>query len=301
MSETQKNVATLAPVQPPQPKRKLLQQLADRYGVEPEIFERTVSAVAMPNPHTREELISCLIVANEHDLNPLTKEIHFMRDKTGKIQPIVGVDGWVKKLNTHPQFDGFEFDHEYDSAKKLVAVTCRIYRKDRSRPVCTTELMAECQRLPAPGKGPNAWVMTPSRMLRHRALMQATRYAIGFGGIMDLDEFERWQETLKDITPPTPPVLAVPDIPDDPAAGINQDELPLEVNQDAPEPLPNPKAYLAHLEEEMSVATTADVLSEIWESHTQASDGRLSREHQEAAEALHEKHEKRLSKNKKGA
>jgi phage recombination protein Bet len=292
-----KNVATLPA--PPQPKRKLLQQLADRYGVEPEIFERTVSAVAMPNPHSREELISCLIVANEHDLNPLTKEIHFMRDKTGKIQPIVGVDGWVKKLNTHPQFNGFKFAHEHDKDNKLVAVTCTIYRKDREYPTEATELMSECARLPAAGKGPNAWVMTPSRMLRHRALMQCTRYAIGFGGVMDLDEFERWQE-MRDITPKAA-VLPVPDIPDVPEPNANQDVLPLEINQDAPEPIPNPKAYLAHLEEEMSVATTTDVLDEIWESHTQTADGRLSREHQQAAEDLHAKHAQRLSKNTKGA
>lgn len=208
------NVAKLE--QPP--KRKLLQQLADRYGVEPEIFRRTVSAVAMPSPHTDEELISCLIVANEHDLNPLTKEIHFMRDKTGRIHPIVGVDGWVKKLNTHPQFDGFDFEHERDKDGKLLAVTCRVYRKDRAHPVVATELLSECIRLPGAGKGPNAWSMTPSRMLRHRALMQATRYAVGFAGAMDQDEFERWQE-MKDITPraPAPQLSDLPDIPDQPA------------------------------------------------------------------------------------
>lgn len=201
---------TPATAQQNPPKRKLLQQLADRYGVEPEIFKRTVSAVSMPNPHTDEELISCLIVANEHDLNPLTKEIHFMRTKTGQIMPIVGVDGWIKKLNAHPHFNGFVFDHQWSQdGKQLVAVTCKIFRKDRDHPVMATELMSECARLPAQGKGPNAWSMTPSRMLRHRALMQAARYAVGFGGAMDMDEFERWQAEMKDITPKTA-VLPVP-------------------------------------------------------------------------------------------
>jgi hypothetical protein len=214
-------MTNVAKLEQPQPKRKLLQQLADKYGVEPDIFERTVSAVAMPSPHTREELISCLIVANELDLNPLIKEVHFMRTKTGQVQPIVGVDGWVKKLNTHPQFNGLKFDYEWQEApgkpRQLVAVTCTIYRKDHEHPTIVTEFMSECARLPGPGKGPNAWSMNPTRMLRHRALVQGTRYAIGLGGVMDMDEFERWQE-MRDITPPkaatVPQLSELPDIPE---------------------------------------------------------------------------------------
>lgn len=290
------NVAKLEaqPAQPP--KRKLLQQLADRYGVEPEIFERTVSAVAMPNPHTREELISCLIVANEHDLNPLTKEIHFMRTKTGQIQPIVGIDGWVKKLNSHPQFNGFEFKHEMSAdGKHLVAVTCKIYRKDRDHPIETTELMSECIRLPAQGKGPNSWSMTPSRMLRHRALMQCARYAVGFGGLMDLDEFERWQE-MKDVTPRKgAPVLEVPDLPDEPEI-ITAAEATQEIQ---PELLADAQGYLANLEENLVIAADEKTLAEVWDSHLDLVE-RLSPGDAEKAERLHEKHAKRLNK-KKGA
>lgn len=257
------NVAKLEP--PAQPKRKLLQQLADRYGVEPEIFKRTVSTVAMPNPHTEEELISCLIVANEHDLNPLTKEIHFMRDKTGKIHPIVGIDGWVKKLNTHPQFNGFEFEYEWDKDKKPFAVTCKIFRKDRERPTITTELMSECIRLPAAGKGPNAWVMTPSRMLRHRALMQCTRYAIGFGGVMDLDEFERWQE-MKDVTPKST-VLAVPtDIPDGTDQTVTATVTEAEATQAKPE-AEEPSAILMAYEEALKTCATEAAVKKVDKAH----------------------------------
>lgn len=270
----------------PQPQRKLLQQLAERYGVAPDVFKRTVSAVAMPQPHTEEELISCLIVANEHDLNPLTKEIHFMRAKTGQIQPIVGVDGWVKKLNTHPQFNGMKFDYEWagKDGKQLVAVTCTIYRKDREHPVVVTEFMAECARLPAQGKGPNAWSLTPSRMLRHRALIQGTRYAIGFGGVMDLDEFERWQE-MKDITP-KPAALAVPDdIPDEaePAAAVSEAEAP----QD--EPIANEPAYLEMLEGQLKSAESRELFDECWAAHEELVEaGRISREGQDRAQNLHE-------------
>ena len=41
---------------------------------------------------------------------------------------MVGVDGWIRIVNEHPQFDGIEFDATPE------AVTARIYRKDRPRP-----------------------------------------------------------------------------------------------------------------------------------------------------------------------
>lgn len=274
----------------PQPQRKLLQQLADRYSVAPDVFKRTVSAVAMPNPHTEEELISCLIVANELDLNPLTKEVHFMRTKTGQIQPIVGVDGWIKKLNTHPQFDGLKFDYEWaetKAGKQLFAVTCTIYRKDRQHPTVVTEFMAECVRVPAQGKS-NAWTTNPTRMLRHRALVQGTRYAMGLAGAMDLDEFERWQE-MKDITP-KPTALAVPDdIPDEPAATVSEAE------DDQDNPITNVPLYLERLEEQLALAESMVVLDEVWASHEETADGRLGRAETEQAEAIYEKHAKRLA------
>lgn len=287
---TNTNVAKLEPPQSA-PQRKLLERLAERYAVAPDVFKRTMASVAMPNPHTEEELISCLIVANEHDLNPLTKEIHFMRSKTGQIQPIVGVDGWVKKLNTHPQFNGMKFDYEWSettTGKQLIAVTCTIYRKDREHPTIVTEFMSECARLPGPGKGPNAWSMNPTRMLRHRSLCQGTRYAIGFSGVMDMDEFERWQE-MKDITPAAPTALAVPDdIPseDEPAAATVSEA---EDSQDGL--IANPDLYLQRLGEQLEAAEDQTIFDEVWTSHEEIVEaGRLSRPDQQSATDLREKH-----------
>lgn len=232
-------------------KSGLLEQMAARYGLAPDIYERTVAAVAMPQKSgkpdcTREELISCLVVANEHNLNPLTKEIYFMRTRAGMIQPIVSVDGWVKKLNEHPQFDGLEFEDDFDDKGNIRSVTCIIHRKDRSKPIRITEYLDECQQ----DSGP--WKKTKKRMLRHRALTQGARYAVGFAGVMDRDEFEQWQgmDAARDITP-VPPVSAVPDIPDIPdIPDVEADETY------------SADAVLSELEESLERATSlADVLA----------------------------------------
>lgn len=198
-----------------EPKRSILGALAERYGMDPKAFEMTLRKTVMPNPHSDEEFAACCLVAHEHKLNPITKEIYFMRTKGGAIQPIVGVDGWIVKCNQHPAFDGLDFEDAHDDKGVLVSVKCKMFRKDRKHPIIVTEYLAECRR---PTEN---WKQMPARMLRHRALIQCARVAFGFAGIMDPDEFEQWQDryrgdVARDITPAHDrvPLLDVPDIPD---------------------------------------------------------------------------------------
>jgi len=190
-----------------------IQKLAEQYDLSAAHFAFTFRTVAMPQPHTDQEFVSCCLVAREHGLNPLTKEIYFMKTKGGAIQPIVSVDGWVRKCNEHPQFDGLEFEDINDDKGKPIAVTCTIYRKDRTKPTRVTEYLEECG-------GGAVWKTHPRRMLRHRALTQAARYCFGFAGVMDRDEFDQWEAQK------TPPVAlkAVEDVPDIPDASPSDTE-----------------------------------------------------------------------------
>jgi phage recombination protein Bet len=169
-------------------KRKLIQVMADRWGMDADKFSAAIAKVAMPAGFSNEEFASCLMVANKYDLDPLTKQIYFMKTRGGGIQPIVSVDGWAHISNRHPAHDGMSFVDHVDDKGKLISITCRIHRKDRTHPIEVTEYMAECA-----GASP-AWKQTPARMLRHRAMMQCARYAYGIAGVMDRDEFDQWQD-----------------------------------------------------------------------------------------------------------
>lgn len=169
-------------------KRSVLISMSERYGMEAVAFEATLRATVVPKDTSREQFAAFLLVAKEYGLNPLTKEIYAFPTRGGGIQPIVGVDGWVHLINSHVQCDGIEFDDIPDENGNLSAITCRIYRKDRSRPTPATEYMAECKR------PTDTWKQWPRRMLRHKALIQAARYAFGFSGIIDPDEWERSSE-----------------------------------------------------------------------------------------------------------
>jgi hypothetical protein len=131
-----------------------------------------------------------MIVAREHGLNPFLKEIYAFPDKKGGIVPVVGVDGWIRIINEHPQFNGMEFldaDETTDHANKKVPVwrEVHIFRKDRTHPIKIREFFAEVVRDTQP------WKSHPNRMFRHKTLIQGARVAFGFAGIYDEDEAER--------------------------------------------------------------------------------------------------------------
>ena len=160
-------------------------KLAESLGVSGEGYElaNTLKATAFKGQVSDAQMAALLIVASQYKLNPWTKEIYAFPDRQNGIVPVVGVDGWARIINSHPQFDGMEFEQDDQ------ACTCIMYRKDRSRPVRVTEFMAECRR---EGVGP--WKSHPRRMLRHKAMIQCARLAFGFGGIYDQDEAERINE-----------------------------------------------------------------------------------------------------------
>lgn len=158
-------------------------KMAERFDMQPAEFERTVRSTVCPQNITNEQFVAFLMVAKEYSLNPITKQIYAFPSKGG-IVPIVSIDGWLRIINEHPQFDGMEFvDNVVDG--KLMSITCRMYRKDRARPTEVTEYMGECIR------GTDTWKQWPARMLRHKATIQAARYAFGLAGIYDEDEAQR--------------------------------------------------------------------------------------------------------------
>lgn len=157
-------------------------KLATRLGMEAgtELMNTLKNTAFKGGNVTDEQFTALLIVANQYGLNPWTKEIYAFPDKGG-IVPVVGVDGWARIINEHPQFDGMEFNYDKDEG----ACTCKIYRKDRNHPTIVTEYMGECKRNTQP------WQSHPTRMLRHKSLIQCARMAFGFAGIFDQDEAER--------------------------------------------------------------------------------------------------------------
>lgn len=156
--------------------------MASRLNISPVKLTETLRQTVFRDANDS-EFAALIVVANEYRLNPLTKEIFAFKAKGGGVIPYVSVDGWIRIINEHPQFDGMEFEDIFDG-DKLIAIECTIWRKDRNKPIKVTEYLDECYRNTEP------WNKSPRRFLRHRSLMQCGRVAFGFSGISSDEDYE---------------------------------------------------------------------------------------------------------------
>ena len=129
----------------------LVTRFADRLGVEPNKMLSTLKATAFKvsggKEVSNEQMMALLVVADQHGLNPFTKEIFAFDDKHKGIVPVVSVDGWSRIVNEHPQYDGVEFRW----ADKMVTMPggkacpewCEAVfsRKDRRQPIVVREYL----------------------------------------------------------------------------------------------------------------------------------------------------------------
>lgn len=174
--------------------------IAQNSGTSPEEIKEVLSGmiISAKAQHgakaTDAELAVVAGVCATYSLNPLVKEAYAFISG-GKLQVMIGIDGWLKVMTRHPDFDGIEYDYEWDG-RNLVAVTAKIYTKSRSRPTCVTEWMDECKQAKS-----DAWNKYSKRMLRNKATGQCVRVAFGISEILDDDEAERIKAGERDVTP----------------------------------------------------------------------------------------------------
>jgi len=218
MSDTQLATA-------PQKQTSALAVMASKFNVEPAKLLDTLKNTVFRGA-SNDELLALVVVSNEYGLNPLTKEIYAFPAKGGGIVPVVSIDGWIRMMNDHPQFDGIDYEFEHSDDGKLISCTAIIYRKDRSHPTRVTEYLVECRRNTEP------WKME-RRMLRHKATIQGARVAFGFSGITDEDEAAATPglANARDVTPkparatPIDPFATMPESPAEEAAPVIEAEV----------------------------------------------------------------------------
>ena len=177
----------------------LIVRIADKFGVDPTKMMGTLKATAFRQRDnsdiTNEQMMALLIVADQFGLNPFTRELFAYNDR-GAVVPVVSVDGWVRLINSHRDYDGVEFRYSDDERKLENGKNCpewcevSIYRKSLGRPITISEYLDEVYVQSRGGK-PTPWQSHPRRMLRWKTLIQGARVAFGFAGIYDEDEANR--------------------------------------------------------------------------------------------------------------
>jgi RecT family len=119
-------------------------------------------------------ILALLRTMQHWHLDPLKEEIGFTQHEDGNWQVFISIDGCSKLLNEHTQFNGLVFN-QADTLIEGVPewMECSIYRRDRIMPITVREYFVEVRNTS------DMWQKMPRRMLRHRALQQCVRLAIG--------------------------------------------------------------------------------------------------------------------------
>ena len=173
----------------------LLPRLASAAGLEPAKFYSAVKTTCGCEGATDEHFAVLLMVADKYQLNPMLKQLYLMKTQKG-VQVIIPVDGWVPLLVHHPDYLAHDVVLHWEGVafnSKCLAASCRIWTRTRQAigqgPFEHAETMQECYRDTGP------WKSHPTRMLGHKAVIQATRRCFGIY-VMDEDEARNIGETL---------------------------------------------------------------------------------------------------------
>ncbi len=140
------------------------------------------SAGRFPLDATPVEIAFGLEVARRIGLDVWLGQVKFLRfDSADKIHPFVGIDGMRAVAERSGQYDGREIDVELakgpDGREKPVKATCRVHRKDWSRPLVEEVRFDEAVRRRKDGQPTRPWAEMPVTMLRKAAEERALRAA----------------------------------------------------------------------------------------------------------------------------
>lgn len=116
------------------------------------------------------ELAMFLELCKASGLNPFKKEAWCIK-AGNRAQIMVGLNGYLKIANSHPQFDGMEIMLDSNEKGELVSATCKVHRKDRKYPSTGIAFMREYR------KETPIWKQMPSVMLGKVAKCIAIREA----------------------------------------------------------------------------------------------------------------------------
>ena len=153
-------------------------------SVDPEEFYSIMAAQCFGGKTpTNGQLASFLALANQYKLNPLTKEIYAF-PSGGAIQPIIGIDGWIKIAHSSGDLRGIKHEVITNEQGEVIAVKCIIARDGWEFYTETVEYMSENRR------NTQTWKQFPVRMLKHRATAQAIRMAFNVNAMIE-DEYEQ--------------------------------------------------------------------------------------------------------------
>ena len=155
---------------------------------------------------TDDEFTTFILMCESYQLNPINKEIFFVKYGHGKATIITSRDGYLKIANLHPMFNGIESDSVYEGdiltkradgsilitygtehmtfdKSKLRGAFCNVFRKDRDVTMSTYVSLKEYFKKEAP-----IWTQYTHAMIIKVAEAMALKRAFAISGLVSQEE-----------------------------------------------------------------------------------------------------------------
>ncbi|MEY2875900.1 MAG: phage recombination protein Bet [Pseudomonadota bacterium] len=156
-----------------------------------------------------------MLAARSTGLSLFGGEVYPAVREDGGLDAVVSLDGWVKLVNRHPEFQGVTFAYSPDRVASSMDthrphewVECAITKRGVPMPFVAREYFDEVNQR----RG--VWLTHPIRATRNAALVQAARYAFGLSGVGAAEESgihpAAPAQPPAPVVPPAPPTVAAP-------------------------------------------------------------------------------------------
>lgn len=172
-----------------------------------------IRAIAAPTA-TDEEFKTFMYLCNAYNLDPLKKEIYFIK-YGGKSTIITSRDGYLKIANVNEHFDGIESDVVYQGDQlikrengslhitygqehlmfdksKLTGAFCSVFRKDRQKATTVFVSIRDYYKKEAP-----IWQQYTNAMILKVAEAMALKRAFAISGLVTKEEIDDYKENTE--------------------------------------------------------------------------------------------------------
>lgn len=181
------------------------------------IFEEVKKFIDPKGQATPQELTFFFELCKERNLNPMLKEVYFIKYGSGQATIVVGVDTFVARANDHSDYEGYKSGWivgEENNATttdvpfgNILGAYCEVFRTGK-QPTRATVRFAEYST------GKNRWATAPWQMIEKVAISSAHRkaypkYFAQLYGWEEMDQAKTKKDdqdddnNMKDITPKT--------------------------------------------------------------------------------------------------
>ncbi len=155
------------------------------------ITKETIKKYLCPNA-TDQELMMGLQIAKTFNLNPLKREVYFVKYGAGNMQVLTGYEVYLKRAERSTKWDGMEVTSEGSVEQGNLKGIVKIFRKDWQHPLTHETHYSEYVQRKSDGTINAFWKNKPVTMIKKVCVSQAFRLAFP-------DEFDGMPYTSDEV------------------------------------------------------------------------------------------------------